>query len=449
MQFDDIEFSDLFNNNYIMKLYTHCEKIDTKEKKIKFKLLKFIISLLELIDKYTYNRIFTLMGYPSLIFQNLLNFGVYLMDNNIGTEIFEYTNNNHIRKERCILAQLFPSKYLLNKENFNLYLEESERLDLIYELIKLCFGLKGKKNGNYFLFKFLYLTQTRSIKYENLYKEMKLILENSKKKKYNLAQFNSSETKLIKIVKYEKENLENKIIDLKQITNTIKPELPELLEECKDFMNETINVEYYGTIVDMVPFQTQKILIDLIASSDNLSLFRFEYFTNYFTKKELLSFDTEKKNFSFELIKHDIKDEEEKHYHDYIEFDYNTFIEIKDINQFLKSLDSQLNKDKGISIINYSLNEEIAKKSIIRYFILCKKRNTVLKLTYNTFDIQKDSEKCFYLPKMIMDSIEKEKDKNIINIHRIKHNFSFLRKKNLGICLQCINYEKYFKEHLN
>ena len=214
-----------------------------------------------------------------------------------------------------------------------------------------------------------------------------------KKKKYNLAQFNSREIKLIEIVKYEKEKLDYKIINFKQVINTIKPELPELLEECKDFMNEIINVEYYGTIVDMVPFQIQKILIDLIASNDNLSLFRFEYFTNYFTKKELLSFDNEKKNFSFELIKHDIKDEEEKHYHDYSEFDYNTFIQIKDINQFLKSLDSQLNEDKGISIINYSLNEGIAKKSIIRYFILCKKRNTVLKLNYNTVEIQKDSEK--------------------------------------------------------
>ena len=297
LQFNDSEFSDIFNNNYIMKLYTHCEKIDTKDKKIKFKLLKFIIGLLDLIDKYTYNRIFTLMGYPTLIFKGLLNFGVSLMDNNIRTEIFEYTNNNHIRKERCILAQLFPSKYLLNDENFNVYLEENDRLDLIYELIKLCFGLKGKKNGNYFLFKFLYLTQTRSINYENLYQEMKLILENSEKKKYNLAQFNSRETNLIEIVKYEKENLDYKIINFKQVINTIKPELPELLEECKDFMNETINVDYYGTILDMVPFQTQKILIDLIASSDNLSLFRFEYFTNYFTKKELLSFDNEKKIF--------------------------------------------------------------------------------------------------------------------------------------------------------
>ena len=114
----------------------------------------------------------------------------------------------------------------------------------------------------------------------------------------------------------------------------------------------------------------------------------------------------------------------------------------------MKSLDSKLNKDKGISIINNSLNEGTTKNSIIRYFILCKQKNTVLKLTYNTFNIQKDSEKCFYLPKMIMDSIEKEKDINIINIHRIKHNFNFLSNENFGIALHNINYENYFKKYL-
>ena len=76
----------------------------------------------------------------------------------------------------------------------------------------------------------------------------------------------------------------------------------------------------------MVPFQTQRILINLIASNDNLSLFKFEYFTNYFTKKELLTFNEEEKQFSFEFIKRDIN-EERINDADYSDFDYNDFIE--------------------------------------------------------------------------------------------------------------------------
>ena len=454
LQFNDIKFSESFNTNYIMKLFTHCEKIDTKEKKIKFKLLKFIISLLEIVDKYTYNRLHTLMGFSSLVFQGPLNFGVSLMNNDIKTEIFEYISYNHIKKERCILAQLFPSKYIYNNDKYNLYLEEEDRIKLIYEIINVCFGLEGEKKGNYFLFKFLYLMQARSINYENLYQEMKFILENNK---YDFSKFSSIENKLIEIVKYEKENLDYIIIlataglnaaDFKQKKYKVKPELPESFEKCKEFMDETINIDFYGTIVDMVPFQTQRILINLIASNDNLSLFQFEYFTNYFTKKELLTFNEEEKQFSFEFIKRDIN-EERINEADYSKFDYNDFIEKTDFNKFLKVIEPQLIGGKGISIINNSIDEDTAKKSIIRYFVLCKKRNTILKFNYSTQEIQKDAEKCFYLPYMILDSVEKEKDTNSINIHRTMQNFGFLGDKNFGISLGNVNYEKYFKEYLN
>ena len=394
------------------------------------------------------------MGYPSLVFQSPLNFGVSLMNNDIKTEIFEYISYNHIKKERCILAELFPSKYILNNDKYNLYLEEADRIKLIYEIISVCFGLEGEKKGNYFLFKFLYLMQARSINYENLYQEMKFILENNK---YDFSKFSSIENKLIEIVKYEKDNLDYIIIlaigalnaaDLKQKKFKVKPELPESFEKCKEFMDETINIDFYGTIVDMVPFQTQRILINLIASTDNLSLFKFEYFTNYFTKKELLTFNEEEKQFSFEFIKRDIN-EERINEADYSKFDYNDFIEKTDFNKFLKVIEPQLTKGKGISIINNSIDEDTAKKSIIRYFVLCKKRNTILKFNYSTQEIQKDAEKCFYLPYMILDSVEKEKDTNSINIHRTMQNFGFLGDKNFGISLGNVNYEKYFKEYLN
>lgn len=63
------------------------------------------------------------------------------------------------------------------------------------------------------------------------------------------------------------------------------------------------------------------------------------------------------------------------------------------------------------------------------------------------YEITKDIEKNFYLPDEIFDCIEKEQSKNIINIHRINHNFKFLENNNLGIILNCKNYDNYFKEY--
>ena len=455
LQHNDNNFSEMFNTNYIMKLYTHCEKKQEKEKNIKFKLIKFILSIFEIIDKYTFNRIYTLLGYPSLVFKSQTNFGVSLMDDNVNTEIYEYMSYNHIKKERCVLAQLFPSKY---NENNEFSLTESERLDLIYELLSVCFGLNGRKKGNYFLFKFLYLTQSRNIFFDNLYQEIISILENSKNKKYDLTEVKSKEKKCIEIVNYEKENLEYIItissgalstIDLKQKKYKTRPELPEIFEECKEFLNEKINIDFYGTVVNIVPFEIQKILVSLIASNDNLSIFRFEYFTNYFTRKELLTFNEEQKKFSFEFIKRDPNDESKRNKGLYIDFDYKEFLNNQDISQFLKKIDNILSQDKGLSILNYDIDDSTCRKTIIRYFVLSKKKNNVLKLYYKAFEIPKDVENNFYLPELVFDCVEKEKDKNVINIHRIKHNFKFLDNEQLGISLSNINYEKYFNEFLN
>ena len=129
-----------------------------QDNKIKIKLIKFIFGILEIIDKYAFSRFEILLGYPNLVIlekdeinknSNSLNFGINIMNNNINEEIFEYISYNHIIKERCVLANLFPSKYNKNMD----ILEENDRLDLIYELIEICFGYNQNKNGNYFLFK--------------------------------------------------------------------------------------------------------------------------------------------------------------------------------------------------------------------------------------------------------------------------------------------------------
>ena len=122
---------------------------------------------------------------------------------------------------------------------------------------------------------------------------------------------------------------------------------------------------------------------------------------------------------------------------------------MKDFNQFLKNIAPKLTIDKHLKIKNYIIEDNTTKKTIIRYFILSKKTNNVFKLNYKTFNISKDIEGNFYLPNMVLDCVEKEKDKNIINIHRIKHNLKFLENDNFAIYLKIINYAKYFDDFLN
>ena len=380
------------------------------------------------------------------------------MNNDIKTEIFEYISYNHIKKDRCVFAHLFPSIYLINKENYNLYLEENDRLDLIYELLSISLGLDGKK-GNYFLFKFLYLTQSRNMYYENLYQEMKIILENANNKKYDLSQIKSQETICIELVIYEKENLEYiiaistgtlSISDLKKRKYKRRPELNERFEECKGFLSENINDYLYGSIVNMVPFQIHKIVISLIASNDSLSVFRFEYFTDYLTRKELLTFAKDKNKFSLDFIKRDPENENKINLTNFIEIDYNQFKEVKDFYAFLNDIDSKLRKN-GILIRNNDLlcEKDKSKKTIIRYFVLSKHNNKVLKIKGKKYEIPKDVESNFFLPNIIYDCVENEKWKNIINLHKINYKFNFLEDTDFGIAINTINYMKYFKEYFN
>jgi hypothetical protein len=187
MQYNNENITNDFIYNYIPKLYRYYEKKNSKINKIK--IVKFIYGILEINDIFTPNRVHLLLGYPNLIIKKDKNsilplLGIKLMDNNIDKEIFEYINYNHIRKDRCILSILFPSSYKINEKDNN-NLDEKDRLDLIYELIEISLGFNKIKEGNYFLFKYIYLMQSRTIKYDNLYEEIKQLLENANKNNDN------------------------------------------------------------------------------------------------------------------------------------------------------------------------------------------------------------------------------------------------------------------------
>ena len=90
--------------------------------------------------------------------------------------------------------------------------------------------------GNYALFKYLYLTQSRFIKYKNLYEEMIDILSQEKEETFDLIEIIKNGEICSKRVNYEvnmvKSNI-NKILkqdldyDLNEYQNEEKPPLPE------------------------------------------------------------------------------------------------------------------------------------------------------------------------------------------------------------------------------
>ena len=296
LQINNEKYSQLFNINYVQQLYTYCTKDEKLMKEKQIKLIKLIIAILGINDKSTINRIKILLGYPTLVFkknieENISLFGVNIMNNDINTEIYEYISYNHIKKERCLLSFLFPSCHRKNEEN---KLDINNKNDLIYELINNCLGLNKEKEGNYILFKTIFLIQSRSIKYNNLYKEIKEILQNANQNnnnKYDITKIEKMEKECINLIKYEI-NKENNIIDQNKNpsknTNNKKlkdePILSEVFKSNKLLIEDKNNKEYIGNISNFIPHEIGKIKIILTAANKNMSIFRFEYFTTYFTK---------------------------------------------------------------------------------------------------------------------------------------------------------------------
>ena len=468
LQYNDETFSQTFNLNEIQKLYTYCLK--SEDKKIKrenqIKLIKLIFGILEINDKFTPNRIQLLLGYPTLVIKkdeskNISLFGVNIMNNDINIEIFKYISYNHIKKGRCVLGLLFPSSHEKNEEN---YLEEDDRNDLIYELIRRCLGLNETNEGNYFLFKTIYLMQTRSLIYDNLYNEMKAILENANKtnnNKYDLSEIKKEEKECIKLIGYETDaayylikmsvskNPSAAKEEKDKNSMKTKPELSERFKTSQDLIDEKINKEFTGVICDIIPHEIGKIEIIPVASSKTLSIFRFEYFTTYYTRKELSTLAEEKNEFLYKYIKRQKPSENNnENDKDYLTIDFSVLTGEKTEKDFIKYVDEMLKEKKGIIVENKEvLNEKEIKSTLIRYYVLSKNKKGIIKIEVVKSQMNKDVENNFYLPKQIHDFIEENQVINLINIYRIKNEYNFLKPDSIGINIKTSNSDKYFKEY--
>ena len=284
------------------------------------------------------------------------------MNNTVETEIYKYINYNHIRKERCIFALLFPSSYeKYGEEN---YLDENDRNDLIYDLISRILGINENKERNYFLFKYLYLMQTRSIKYENLYLEMKEILNKANKNnKYDMEKINELEKNFIELINYETSEALNRITNGK--IKQEKPQLPQnIITLSQSFQKEEkIYQDYIGCISDIIPHETGKIEIKIEASGKYSKIIKLEYFTTFYTKKELLSLEEQKKQFSYEFVANERKVEKnndnnfENNDRDVV-LDLSKFIGYKNEKKFINNINYYLNNYKRLIFVNKELLKE-------------------------------------------------------------------------------------------
>ena len=190
-----------------------------------YDLLDIITSLIQINDDYTYNRLINLAGYPSLVVL-LINkddndsqnsdssddeynedgdtkknikqkwplFGERLIKGNIYKEIYEYILSNRKKSYRSLFAILFPSAYILEQNKENIIRISNEKNKKI--LLDMIISIFGERN-NYPLFKYIYLTPSRSLFYKNLYDEIISFIDinNIKDLPFNLKKMKEKEEK--------------------------------------------------------------------------------------------------------------------------------------------------------------------------------------------------------------------------------------------------------------
>ena len=203
--------------------------------------------------------------------------------------------------------------------------------------------------------------QTRSIKYENLYLEMKEILNKANKNnKYDMEKINKLEKNFIELINYETSEALNRITNGK--IKQEKPQLPQnIITSSQSFQKEEkIYQDYIGCISDIIPHETGKIEIKIAASNKSMKIIKFEYFTTFYTKKELLSLEEQKKQFSYEFVANERNDEKnndnnvENNDGDVV-LNLSDFIECKNEKNFIDKINNSLNENNMVILANKEL----------------------------------------------------------------------------------------------
>ena len=328
LEYEELDFSLEFNHDNIFQLFDY----SFKKNKI-MDIIKILYGILEINDKYIFQRINSILGYPTMIIKNIKTnvenineigksmteekkeneeednnkkkeknnywplFGERLImeenENNVTLKhkkhIYKYIGVNHKKQTYCLLSLLFSQEEENEKNNNDEKLiDEKKRKELIYDLLKLML----LSRGNYCLFKYIYLLPSRAIYYKNLYEEMIDILEEDNKVNnnlYNLETIKKNAEMCIKRINYEVsktiKDIKNNDLYFDDYKNNEEYRLPELI--AKNYINSDEVEKFIGVNPNIIQSDIVREEIQIIASGANMFLMRLEYFTKYKTPDEI------------------------------------------------------------------------------------------------------------------------------------------------------------------
>ena len=518
-------FSNEFNKAIIPLLYEEAAKNNKLTT-----ILDILIDIINIKDGFTLKRLYLIMGYPEIILKETIKnneqensdsdeeekdtennninkdiddndqkedkkeeqkkerdkneffplFGYRLFKESENGELYKYVNEIKLYETHCILALLFPcSNYELyaNYENIQNEpkLTEEERNKYIYKL--LCSSLLDK--GNYFLFKYIYLTQSRFIlKYENLYEEMIEIL--SKENKYDLTEIKNNAEICIKRIssevghmkenyykitnkKFESDDEDNEPKEDKAKNEEFKlPELPEKMEDI--YKNNEEILQFMGFEPQYLPDEIAKMEYSVTSVKEFILKIEIKYYTTFKNIKKLRKQEKEKikieKNeneIKDESLKKETKDEndeekkekkedlneEKDNKNDDLGLREDEEEDIYDVNlvktnerTLIRRHFNELKIKKHLTLINKSFNtKEKAKISVVRYIVYSNFHYPIMIKADIIINDKDSNELCdnLYFPAQSNNCIKDYNYANILIIYRKNKNLKFINERTIDI----------------
>ena len=455
-------------NKFIRLIIPSLFNFAIKNKKLE-ELLDLLYKVISIKDEYTLERLYLIMGFPQFIFENPKKienedneedmkdkteakteenkdsseeynefwprFGIPYIEENEGEEMFKYISNLKIYESHCILAQLFhcSKDSLYDNPEFiegEQKLTEKERNKYIYQL--LCIALLNE--GNYCLFKYIYLTQSRFIlKYNNLYEEMIDILSHVKDNAFNLEEITKNANICIKRINYEINKTDE---------NDNIPELPENMK--KSYMEYDNIKKFTGFIPKHLPDKISKVLYSISGGNDNFMIIMIKYYTTY---KDLETLRKEKKSNINEGIEKDIEkndelnitneEDEENDDNDFHSYDiYDDENDIEDNEDlFLTNIYNRIG-EVNIKLYDgyFSQNKKDAALSLIRFIFFNNSEKEILFKERTTYEIKKRREKennYFFSEFSNIGYTKKKNYGEIYNIYRKNYTVDFINENKI------------------